>query len=96
MQQNYPIADFKITEYSFCPFFDQINISPEKSGNYLLEVVSQSTTCTQVDPRMIEFDYMTEQDYYTNNTSSYFFIFRSLQFDKQSSWVSSALHQLLL
>jgi hypothetical protein len=35
-QNNYPIADFKISENSFCEFLNQINISPGKVGNYKL------------------------------------------------------------
>jgi hypothetical protein len=34
--QGYPIADFKLTEYEFCPYFEEINISPNKEGNYIL------------------------------------------------------------
>ena len=32
---GYPIAAFKLTEYDFCPFFEEINISPGKKGNYI-------------------------------------------------------------
>lgn len=57
---GYPIADFKLTEYNFCPFFDQINISPNKDGNYVLEIDNYSTTCTGTDPRINEIDFLTE------------------------------------
>jgi hypothetical protein len=35
-QTGYPIADFKLTEYQFCSFFNQTNISPNKQGTYIL------------------------------------------------------------
>ena len=59
-EMGYPIADFKLTEYRFCPFFDEINISPEKKGNYILEIDSYTETCVGSDPRIKEFDSMTE------------------------------------
>ena len=58
-QLNYPIAAFKITEYQFCPFLDDNNISPNKNGNYILELTNFSTSCVGTDPRVVEFDYMT-------------------------------------
>lgn len=70
-QQNYPIADFKLTEYAFCPFFSENNISPDKNGNYILELTNFSSTCTGTDPRMVEFDYLTEEDFFTNNTRTH-------------------------
>lgn len=78
---GYPIADFKLTEYNFCKFFDEINISPGRNGNYVLENLNKTITCSGSDPRMKEFDYMTEEDFITNNTSTSLFIFRGLRLD---------------
>lgn len=54
-QTGYPIADFKLSEYEFCPTYSQKNISPNKTGNYVLEP-SNVTTCNGSDPRMVAFD----------------------------------------
>jgi hypothetical protein len=56
---GYPIADFKMTEYEFCPTFSQKNISPNKTGNYVLEP-NNITTCQGTDPRVVTFDQIDE------------------------------------
>ena len=55
-QTNYPIADFKLTEYQFCEFFITENISPNKGGTYLLEKSTLATPCATNDTRMVEVD----------------------------------------
>jgi hypothetical protein len=59
-QTGYPIADFKLTEYQFCPFFNQSNISPNKQGTYILGLQTLSTSCSTTDPRMINIDSLDE------------------------------------
>jgi hypothetical protein len=75
---GYPIADIKLTEYQFCPYFSQTNISPNKQGTYTLELQTITEPCSQTDPRMITVDTLNEYDFYTNNTSKAFYIFRSI------------------
>lgn len=57
-RRDYPIADFKLSEYQFCPFFPQINISPNKDGNYKLAITNRTEPCNGTDPRMKTFDSM--------------------------------------
>ncbi len=49
---------------------DQINISPDKVGNYKLEI-NKYKPCSGVDPRYIEFDKMNEEEFFTNNTRNF-------------------------
>lgn len=55
-QNGYPIAAVKLTEYQFCNYYSQVNISPNKTGTYILEIEELSTPCSQTDPRVIQFD----------------------------------------
>ncbi len=54
-QNNYPIADFIIQEYNFCPFLNQINVSPNKVGKYKL-LNNAYSTCIGTDSRVLQFD----------------------------------------
>lgn len=56
---GYPIAAFKMTEYEFCPTFSQKNISPNKTGNYILEP-NNITECSGKDPRVVVIDEINE------------------------------------
>jgi hypothetical protein len=67
-QTGYPIAAFKLTEYQFCEYFNETNISPNKKGTYLLEKSSLFDPCPTTDPRMVEVDSMDELDLYLNNS----------------------------
>ncbi len=69
-QNNYPIADFKVSEHSFCEFLNEINISPGKVGNYKLEI-SKYAPCAGTDPRYVDFDKMNEEEFFTNNTRTF-------------------------
>ena len=55
-ESAYPVADIKLSEYAFCEFFNQDNISPNKQGNYILEQVSMTEPCTTNDSRMVTID----------------------------------------
>lgn len=71
-ETGYPIANVKLTEYQFCEFYNQTNISPNKQGRYILEQQSVSSPCSSTDPRMINIDQLDEEDFYTNNTRTPF------------------------
>lgn len=70
-ETGYPIANVKLTEYQFCDFFEQINISPNKQGSYILEKGEISSSCNKFDSRMIAIDQLDEESFYTNNTRVY-------------------------
>lgn len=72
---GYPIAAFKMTEYEFCPTFSQKNISPNKTGNYVLEP-NNVTTCGGADPRVVAFDVLDEESLINNNYSNSVKLFR--------------------
>lgn len=55
-QSNYPVADIKLSEYAFCKFFEDDNISPNKQGAYVLEASSLVSTCAETDSRMVTVD----------------------------------------
>ncbi len=59
-QKGYPIANFKLTEYQFCSYFNTSNISPNKQGTYQLCNVLLSTPCSKTDPRMVSIDMLDE------------------------------------
>jgi hypothetical protein len=69
-ETGYPIANIKLSEYQFCEFYNQTNISPNKLGRYILEQSSSTTPCATTDPRMVTIDQLDEEDFYTNNTSN--------------------------
>ena len=46
-------------------------MSPNKNGNYLLEIQNYSQVCNGTDPRIVEFDYLNEESFITNNTRVY-------------------------
>lgn len=69
-ETGYPIANIKLTEYQFCEFYNQTNISPNKEGTYILEQQSLTQPCPTTDPRMIPIDQIDEEDFYTNNSSN--------------------------
>jgi hypothetical protein len=69
-ETGYPIANIKLTEYQFCEFYNQTNISPNKQGRYILEQQTATTPCSTTDPRMVNIDQLDEEDFYTNNTST--------------------------
>jgi hypothetical protein len=55
-ETGYPIANIKLTEYQFCEFYNQTNISPNKAGTYVLEQQTVTKPCSVIDPRMITID----------------------------------------
>jgi hypothetical protein len=55
-ETGYPIANIKLTEYQFCDFYNQSNISPNKLGRYILEQQTATTPCSTTDPRMVTID----------------------------------------
>ena len=59
-ETGYPIANIKLSEYQFCDFFNQTNISPNKMGRYILEQSTSTTPCTVTDPRMVNIDQLDE------------------------------------
>ena len=59
-ETGYPIANIKLSEYQFCDFFNQSNISPNKMGRYILEQSTSTTPCTVIDPRMVNIDQLDE------------------------------------
>lgn len=77
-ETGYPIANIKLTQYQFCEFYNQTNISPNKEGTYILGQQAVTIPCPTTDPRMVPIDSLDEEDFYTNNTSNNLFIQESM------------------
>lgn len=60
-QNGYPIAAVKLTEYQFCSDYSKVNISPNKTGTYILEIQELTNPCSQTDPRVVQFDQLNEE-----------------------------------
>ena len=53
---NYIGASIKLSEYQFCDFFNETNVSPNKMGRYILEQSTSTALCTVTDPRTVNID----------------------------------------
>ncbi|KRW99465.1 DnaJ domain [Pseudocohnilembus persalinus] len=61
-----PIVGFRFDEYAHCLNQNQYNISPNKTGEYIL-LEKRRQNCYLEDPRPVELDNIGEEDFYKAN-----------------------------